>query len=293
VAVLVQNNAAGDPVAMGSDGSANQPTVPAYMVGLKEGKAMQAFNGQATTISATLRYFLTGNDDIMAGFSSQGPTDVDFRVKPDVVSPGVNVLSSIPLPFCGDEAATCWAFFQGTSMSSPHTAGSAAVVMDAFITRDFDTFTAEQVRSAITNTAEQGVLTSYLDGTTVVNDVNIVGAGQVDLDSAVQATVGVGPVSTSFGAVPNGSGQALTKSVSLSSLTGTPQTLTVSLEDPADAADFRTPSRTVTVPATGTTQISVSVVLPKGAKAGDYQADLNLSAGAVEVAHSVLYVHVK
>ncbi|MDQ3485366.1 MAG: S8 family serine peptidase, partial [Actinomycetota bacterium] len=248
VAVLVQNNAAGDPTAMGSDGTANQPTVPAYMVGLKEGKAMQAFNGQATTISATLRYFLTGNDDIMAGFSSQGPTDVDFRVKPDVVSPGVNVLSSIPLPFCGDET-TCWAFFQGTSMSSPHTAGSAAVVMDAFITRDFDTFTAEQVRSAITNTAEQGVLTSYLDGTTVVNDVNIVGAGQVDLDSAVQATVGVGPVSTSFGAVPNGSGQTLTKSVSLSSLTGTQQVLTVSLDDPADAADFRTSSKTVTVPA--------------------------------------------
>jgi subtilisin family serine protease len=263
------------------------------MVGLKEGKAMQAFNGRATTISATLRYFLTGNDDIMAGFSSQGPTDVDFRVKPDVVSPGVNVLSSIPLSFCGTDARTCWAFFQGTSMSSPHTAGSAAVVIDAFVTRSFDSYTAEQVRSAITNTAEQGVLTSYTDGTTKVSDVNIVGAGQVDLDSAVLAKVGVGPVSTSFGAVPSGSGQTLTKSVSLSSLTGTQQSLKVSLDDPADAADFRAPATTVTIPATGTTQISVSVVLPKGASAGDYQADLNLSTGAVEVAHSVLYVHIK
>ncbi|MEJ7774786.1 MAG: S8 family serine peptidase, partial [Nocardioidaceae bacterium] len=293
VAVLVQNNTAGDPTAMGSDGTANQPTIPAYMVGLREGKAMQAQNGKATTISAALQYFRTGNDDIMAGFSSQGPTDVDFRVKPDVVSPGVNVLSSIPLSFCGTDARTCWAFFQGTSMSSPHTAGSAAVVIDAFVTRSFDSYTAEQVRSAITNTAEQGVLTSYTDGTTKVSDVNIVGAGQVDLDSAVLAKVGVGPVSTSFGAVPSGSGQTLTKSVSLSSLTGTQQSLRVSLDDPADAADFRAPATTVTIPATGTTQISVSVVLPKGASAGDYQADLNLSSGAVEVAHSVLYVHIK
>ena len=33
VAVLVANNVAGDPSAMASDGTANQPTVPAYMVG--------------------------------------------------------------------------------------------------------------------------------------------------------------------------------------------------------------------------------------------------------------------
>ena len=38
----------------------------------------------------------SANGDIMAGFSSQGPTDVDFRVKPDVVAPGVNVLSLDP-----------------------------------------------------------------------------------------------------------------------------------------------------------------------------------------------------
>lgn len=44
------------------------------------------------------------------------------------------------------------------ALSSPHTAGSAAVVIDAFVTRAFKTYTAEQVRSAIVNTAEQGSL---------------------------------------------------------------------------------------------------------------------------------------
>ncbi len=293
VAVLVQNNVAGDPTAMGSDGTANQPTVPAYMVGLKEGQAMQAFDGQPTTISANLRYFLTGNDDIMAGFSSQGPTDVDFRVKPDVVAPGVNVLSSIPVSHCGADATTCWAFFQGTSMSSPHTAGAAAVVIDGFRTRGFG-YTAEQVRSAIVNTAEQGVLTDYQTGKRVVTDVNIVGAGQVDLDSAVTARVGVGPVSTSFGAVPSGAGRSLSSAVRLSSLTGTPLTVTVSVTDPVDAADFRpNTAETVTVPANGSVQVPVSVSLARGAAVGDYQAELNVTTAGGEVAHSMLYVHVK
>src|SRR5207253_11118332 len=71
--------------------------------------------------------------DILAGFSSQGPTGVDFAVKPDLTSVGVNVLSSIT---CVGKPETCpgdgtgWAFFSGTSMSTPHIAGSAAVLLN-------------------------------------------------------------------------------------------------------------------------------------------------------------------
>ena len=39
-AVLVANNVAGDPTAMASDGTANQPTVPAYMVSIGDGQAL-------------------------------------------------------------------------------------------------------------------------------------------------------------------------------------------------------------------------------------------------------------
>lgn len=292
VAVLVQNNVAGDPTAMGSDGTPDQPTIPAYMVSLNDGRALQADDGEGTTLSPDQRYFDTVNDDIMAGFSSQGPTDVSLRIKPDVVAPGVNVLSSIPLSYCGEAAETCWAFFQGTSMSSPHTAGAAAVVIDAFITRGFVDYTAEDVRSAIVNTAEQGGLTSYVDGRTVVKDVNIVGAGQLDLDSAVAAQVAVGPVSTSFGSVPSGAGRRLVTTVRLSSLTEASLDVQLSVEDPADAADFGVTTTTATVPADGATVVRVSVAVPKGAAPGDYQADLNVSAGAVELAHSPLYVRV-
>ena len=92
----------------------------------------------------------------MAGFSSQGPTDVDFRVKPDVVAPGVNVLSSVPMHLCGGNP--CFAFFSGTSMAAPHLAGSAAVVRG-----QRPDLSAAEVRSTIVNTAARGVLGRYQD----------------------------------------------------------------------------------------------------------------------------------
>lgn len=290
VAVLVANNTAGDPTAMGTDGTASQPTVPAYMVSVGAGRDLAAENGQDATIGADLTYLSdTGNDDIMAAFSSQGPTDVDWRIKPDVVAPGVNVLSAQPLAFCPGEES-CWAFYQGTSMATPHVAGAAAVVIDAFRSAGVD-YTAEDIRSAIVNTAEQGVLTSRLDGTTVVEDFNTVGAGQLDLDSAVGAVLGVGPVTTSFGRVPSGSGQTLTEEVRLSSLSGEPVTVTLVLAD-SDAVDFALGRTTVEVPTTGSVTVPVSVTVPRGTATGDHQGQVSLLVGGEEVAHAPLYVRV-
>ena len=294
VATVVVNNVAGDPIAMATDASVQPPpTIPAYMVGKNSAAGLLAASGAAATISASLAYFRTGNDDIMAGFSSQGPTDATFRrVKPDVVAPGVNVLSSIPLQFCGATATDCWAFFQGTSMATPHLAGMAAVVIGAARGRQLP-LSAEQVRSAVVNTADQGVLTSSADGSTVVTDVNITGAGRADLAQAVAGKVAVGPVSTSFGTVPSGSGQTRTATVTLSSLTGTAVTVTPRVDSVVGSGvTFSVPATPVTVPATGSVTVTVTVTVATGAPAGDHSAFLRLAAGGTEVAHSVLYAYV-
>ena len=58
VAVLVVNNIAGLPTPMGTDGTATQPTIPAYMLPLSAGSAVKAASGQSATIgrsSATPR----------------------------------------------------------------------------------------------------------------------------------------------------------------------------------------------------------------------------------------------
>ena len=288
VATLVVNNVAGDPNSMGSDGTPNQPTIPAYAASKSSAASLLAQNGSPATISAALAYFRTSNDNIMAGFSSQGPTDTSARrVKPDVVAPGVNVLSSIPVNFCGTGATDCWAFFQGTSMATPHLAGMSAVVRGAH-----PSWTAEQVRSAVVNTASQGVLTKFTDGTTVETDVNVVGAGIGNLLNAVAASVAVGPVSTTFGTVPGGSGQSRTSSVRLTNLTGSSLTVSLAVDSViGSGVTFSAPS-SVAIPAGGTVSVPVTAAVAQGAASGDKSAMLRLSAGGAEIAHSVLYVFV-
>jgi subtilisin family serine protease len=208
----------------------------------------------------------------MAGFSSQGPTDVDFRVKPDVVSPGVNVLSSIP----GNK----WAFFQGTSMATPHLAGSAAVLIGAH-----PDWSAAEVRSAIVNTADQGVVKNFQTGTVVVTDANIVGAGRDNVLSALNARVALDPVSLSFGAVPSGSGQTKVGTIALTTLAGAPATaVTISSSTGTGV--------TYTATLSGNA-ISVGMSAAKDASAGDHQATLRVFSGGTEIAHAVVYTLVK
>lgn len=295
VAVLVVNNVAGDPTAMGSDGTPNQPTVPAYMVGLVDGLALKAKgDGTITTIVAGLDYFNTENDNIMAGFSSEGPTDVKFRIKPDVVAPGVNVLSSQPGWACeqlppGGTTKSCWAFYQGTSMATPHVAGTAALVLDGH-----PGWTAADVRSAIVNTAVRGVLKDAATGRTIVDNPNIVGAGLENAENAVQASVSLDPVSIGYGAVPSGSGQGRADSIVVKNLTSTTATFTFAIDDPvAGGATYSVSPLSVTLAPGATATIRVSVSVPRGFDMENDWAWLEVFRSGVEVAHAALYTRTK
>lgn len=286
VAVLVVNNVAGDPIAMGTDGTANQPTVPAYMLGRSDGTALVGSDGASATISATLAYFSTSNADIMAGFSSQGPTDVDFRVKPDVVAPGVNVLSSIPHQFCA--APPCFAFFQGTSMATPHLAGSAAVVR-----QQHPLWSAAEVRSAVVNTADQDALKTF-DTAKPQSDVNVIGTGRENLLAAVNARVALDPVSVSFGAVPSGSGQNRSVSVTVTNLGGARGSFSLSVADvTSSGVSFAVSPSTLSIGAGESATATVTMSAAKGAALADHQATLSVGRGGVEVAHAAVYTFVK
>jgi subtilisin-like proprotein convertase family protein len=75
---------------------------------------------------------LSDHDTGMAAFSSRGPTD-DGRIKPDIVAPGTNVLSTRSQ---GQYVSSGWGsgenpyyqFMGGTSMATPLTAGGTALV---------------------------------------------------------------------------------------------------------------------------------------------------------------------
>src|SRR6266436_2131482 len=183
VGVLVINNVAGDPIAMAKDGLGGDD-LPAVMIGLNEGAALRSSG--ATTADATdaLQEFVTTNADILAGFSSQGPTTPDLLIKPDATSVGVNVLSSIT---CVGKSITCggegsWAFFSGTSMATPHLAGSSAVLLQLH-----PDWSPDQVKSALANTADR-VIKDAKTGTMDVGPT-AQGAGRENLTHAADATI--------------------------------------------------------------------------------------------------------
>jgi subtilisin family serine protease len=122
-AIVVFNSVAGAPIVMG--GLNNTVTIPGLMVSLADGNAI---NAQATTdagspVQITLDAVTDpSRDDQIAGFSSRGPGHGGSLFKPDVAAPGVAIVST------GVGTGTGPGNLQGTSMSAPHTAGSAALL---------------------------------------------------------------------------------------------------------------------------------------------------------------------
>jgi minor extracellular serine protease Vpr len=293
IAVIIVNNVAGDPVGMASDGTPNQPTVPVYMIGLADGLVLKTQDGVVGTIEAHLEYFNTENDNIVASFSGRGPTDVNFRVKPDVVAPGLNVLSSRPAEACEQTTPLCWAFLAGTSMATPHISGSAAVVID-----QHPDWTSADVRSAIVNTAVRGVLRNTTTGELLDDDdpnfVNIVGAGLENLFNAVNASISLDPVSLAFGGVPSGSGQNRSGEILIKNLTDATATFEFSIDDPtAEGAVYTVTPSTVTLDAGETATIRVDADATRGNTLFNDWAWLEVSMDGTEVAHAVLYTRTR
>jgi len=276
--VVIRNNVAGPPTSMAQDGTPSQPTIPGVMVSLNTGATLTGLGGSATTINATQVYVQDlATSGVLAGFSSRGPTDVDFRVKPDVTAPGVNVLSSQPNEACG--TPPCWAFFQGTSMATPHLAGSAAAVLG-----QHPGWAAWQVRSAIVNTADESVLKTS-NGTCCETSVFNVGSGLENLDDAVDAAVALDPVSVSFGGVPSGSGRSDSRTVALATLVGPAATGVTVTNETCGGVDFGA--------TLGSGVITVTMNAQKGITAAPCQGILRVWNGSTEIAHAAVFALIK
>src|SRR5262245_54499591 len=276
VAVLIVNNVAGDPIAMARTAGFND-NIPAVQISKDNGAALRASGATTASASATFAEFITpANADIAYGNSSQGPTLVDFAVKPDIASVAVNVLSSIT---CVGKPAGCpddgsgWAFFTGTSMATPHIAGGAAVLLQLH-----NDWTPAQANAALVNRADLVVK----DAVTGTHDTGptLQGGGRENLSVAADATTWMDPASASFGRVTVGHPSSVT--ITLHNPTGSDQTFSVSTTkftpstfggtvpsiwnagtlsagDPAI-----TVPASVMVPANGTTTLTVTVSAPQG-----------------------------
>jgi subtilisin family serine protease len=154
-AVVLINNAAGYPPYEGpitsnpDTGAAYTVTIP--FLGVQAGTSTDPATLVASA-SATLAASSIANPSFrrFASFSSAGPRTGDGHLKPDISAPGVSVFSTAV--GTGNQGL----FESGTSMATPHVAGSAALAIQAHPGWD-----ADEVATAIVNTADSTQVLGY------------------------------------------------------------------------------------------------------------------------------------
>ncbi|HEY6985050.1 MAG TPA: S8 family serine peptidase [Rhodanobacteraceae bacterium] len=86
-----------------------------------DGPACETITNPPAIYDASFVVGATDMGDHMASFSSRGPVQGSTLIRPDLSAPGVNVLSTLP--------PNTYGTLSGTSMSTPHVAGTAALMM--------------------------------------------------------------------------------------------------------------------------------------------------------------------
>jgi subtilisin family serine protease len=149
-------------------------TLPAYSILRNEGQAYVDFIEASLPSPVTIDFTpATIRGDVLAGFSLRGPDVLTSITKPDLTAPGVNIYAAL------DSAENNYGYLSGTSMASPHVAGSAALVRAVH-----PGWSPSEVKSALMLTASNGGAGE--NGTTPWTP-DEVGSGRVDLAKAALA----------------------------------------------------------------------------------------------------------
>ncbi len=286
IGVVMYNNQVGDPIAMGQDGTANQPTISAVMVSKSNGQAMAALSPNMVTVDGTVQQvFNTGSSsaDILASFSSIGPPIIQSpgqgngqpqgKIKPDVVAPGSNVYSSVPSFFCS--TPPCYAFFSGTSMATPHVAGSAAILKQLH-----PTWSPEQIKSALVTTG--ATVKSFTTGAALMNPM-VRGGGRINLANAgfVPATVEADPgqASIDFGVFPAQS-FSVSEPVTVTDTSGVGYTYTITVNPVQSNGPVVTAPSSITVGPGGTASFAPTLTSTPSNSNGDFFGYIVLTGGS-------------
>jgi subtilisin family serine protease len=153
IAALVYN-IAGDPIVM--NGTPDLSDIAALMIGQADGNLILAEIDAGNVVSVRLDKALllteseTGNR--MATFSARGPGPIGDILKPDVTAPGVNILAGFSPDAANAMPGENFAYLSGTSMSAPHVAGVAALLLQAH-----PDWSPAAIKSALMTTARQDI----------------------------------------------------------------------------------------------------------------------------------------
>jgi hypothetical protein len=157
------------------NGDAELVDIPAVRIGQEDGDLVLDELDADAVVAARLEagLLLTENErgNVMGSFSARGPGPVADILKPDVTAPGVNIIAGYTPEAVNATPGEKYAFLSGTSMSTPHISGVAALLMQAH-----PEWTPSVLKSALMTSARQSV--TLADGETPASPLDF-GAGHI------------------------------------------------------------------------------------------------------------------
>ncbi|MFJ6697965.1 S8 family peptidase [Streptomyces sp. NPDC091272] len=224
------------------------------------------------------------SDDVTAGFSSRGPR-LDGAIKPDVTAPGVDITaaSSPGSVIAGQvgENPEGYVTISGTSMATPHVAGSAALLK-----QQHPDWQAAQLKGVLTGSTKDTGFSAFDQG-----------AGRVQVDRAIKAGVYAEQTSLNFGtaAWPHDDDQPITRTLTYRNTGTSDVTLDLAASgtdedgNAAPAGMFTALPAKVTVPAGKTAEVTVGANTKVEAADGQYSGAV-VAKGADQTVRSAFVV---
>lgn len=268
VGAIIYNNVAGE--------HADVPglAIPTIKTTLEDGQKLLAELEKGNNKVTFGIAFSRTVDETMADFSSRGPVIGTWMIKPDVSAPGVNITSTVPTHNSSNPHG--YASMQGTSMASPHVAGTAALLLQAHPEWNVD-----DVKAALMNTAEE-----LKDANGNVYPHNTQGAGSIRVMDAINTETLAVPGSHSFGTFLKNKGKQVERQhFTVKNLSSENKTYTfeVNMGEHADAIKVST-SNNVKVNAGKSQQINLNVQVDAGKLApGYYEGSITINDGEATV----------
>lgn len=265
-AVVIYNNLAGR---FSGTIAGSGVTIPTVQISDSEGALINgrlAAGAVTMTWQASVRAFPNSTGNLISSFSSYGLSP-DLALKPDIGAPGGLIYSTYPVELGS------YATISGTSMSSPHTAGGVALLLEA--------------RPNTPSQAVRGILQNSADpknwwgnpGLGFLDNVHRQGAGMLDIDDAILATTKIEPGKIAAGegqagpfaqvlTIENNGSSAVTYDLSFVNALSTGGVITPSFSTSNASVGFSAPS--VTVPAGGSATVTATITPATAPVNGQY-----------------------
>jgi minor extracellular serine protease Vpr len=211
IAVVIANNVDEDPITMG--GPKEKNGVPAIMITKKAGDAIKAKMTEGTVVTDLKVNGVLEKPwliDTISSFSSRGPRSEDGLIKPEISSPGSNIISADV--GSGDGGA----LMSGTSMAGPHIAGVMALLKQKY--KDLNSYELKSVLLGHGKVIADKEKKQY--------SVSRQGAGRVQVDQSIDAKLVSVPSTLSLGITDIEKQKTLSQELTLKNISAETLTLT-------------------------------------------------------------------